>query len=181
MWVQFLKKTACYRPLKNRHFIRVCTEKMMDHQYRENGARNIYSNYNQMRAYVECSPSQSKKLYLIDLFIEQSTKLWGFRNIAGRFCISILLEYCSSALKAQAYKMVITTVCVQIDNCFCNTWIVVHLCASLRWFHGMLLLANYGVFSLTWTQSGNSIIELPCTLNLICKRKQLIWLPWTIV
>ena len=27
----------------------------MDHQYRENGARNIDSNYNQMRAYVECS------------------------------------------------------------------------------------------------------------------------------
>ena len=30
----------------------------MDHQYGENGARNIYSNYNQMRAYVECSPNQ---------------------------------------------------------------------------------------------------------------------------
>ena len=41
-------------------FVRVCTEKMMDYQYRENGARNIYSNYNQMRAYVECSPNQSK-------------------------------------------------------------------------------------------------------------------------
>ena len=36
----------------------------MDHQYRENGARNIYSNYNQMRAHVECSPNQSKPLYL---------------------------------------------------------------------------------------------------------------------
>ena len=46
----------------------------MDHQYRENGARNLYSNYNQMRAYVEFSPSQSKNLYLIDLSIEQSTK-----------------------------------------------------------------------------------------------------------
>ena len=34
----------------------------MDHQYRENGARNIYSNYNQMRAYVEYSPNQSKKI-----------------------------------------------------------------------------------------------------------------------
>ena len=35
----------------------------MDYQYiRENGARNIYSNCNQMRAYVECSPNQSKKL-----------------------------------------------------------------------------------------------------------------------
>ena len=34
----------------------------MDHQYKENDARNIYSNYNQMRAYVECSPNQSKKI-----------------------------------------------------------------------------------------------------------------------
>ena len=140
------KKTACYRPLKNRHFVRVCTENMMDHQYRENGSRNIFSDYNQMRAYVECSPNQSKQLYLIDLSIEQSTKLWGFRNSSGRFCISILPEHCSSALTAQVHKMVITTVCVQIDNCFCNTWIVVHLCASLKWFRGTLLLAIYSVF-----------------------------------
>ena len=47
----------------------------MDHEYRENDARNIYSIYNQMRASVECSPNQSKKLYLIDLSIEQSMKL----------------------------------------------------------------------------------------------------------
>ena len=47
----------------------------MDHQYGENGARNIHSNYNQMRAYVECFPNQPKKLDLIDLSIEQSTKL----------------------------------------------------------------------------------------------------------
>ena len=33
----------------------------MDHQYGENSARNIYSNYNQMRAYVECCPNQQKK------------------------------------------------------------------------------------------------------------------------
>ena len=146
MSVQFLKKNCMLPTFENRHFVRVCTEKTMDHQYRENGARNIYSNYNQMRAYVECSPNQSKKLYLIDISIEQSTKLWGFRNIACRFCISVLPEYCSSALTAQAYKMVITTVCVQIDNCFCNTWIVVHLCASLRWFRDTLVLAIYSVF-----------------------------------
>ena len=41
----------------------------MDHQYRENGARNMYSNYDQMRAYVERSPNQAKKLFLIDLSI----------------------------------------------------------------------------------------------------------------
>ena len=53
----------------------------MDHQYGENGVRNIYSDYNQIRAYVECFPNQSKKLYLIDLSIEQSAipeKCWPF-------------------------------------------------------------------------------------------------------
>ena len=56
------KKTACYRPFRNGHFVRVCMEKMIDHQYKENGTRNVYSNYNQMRAYVECSPNQFKKI-----------------------------------------------------------------------------------------------------------------------
>ena len=37
----------------------------MDRQYRENGARNIYSNYNQMRAYVECSPINQKNCTLL--------------------------------------------------------------------------------------------------------------------
>ena len=36
------EKTAFYRPFKNGHFVRVSTEKMMDHQYRENGARSIF-------------------------------------------------------------------------------------------------------------------------------------------
>ena len=36
----------------------------MDHQYRENGERNIYSKYNQMRGYVECSLDQSKNYTL---------------------------------------------------------------------------------------------------------------------
>ena len=31
-------------------FLGVCTEKTMDRQYREKGARNICSNYNQVRA-----------------------------------------------------------------------------------------------------------------------------------
>ena len=39
-------------------FVGVRLEKMMDHQYEENGAKNVYSNYNQMRAYVECSPNK---------------------------------------------------------------------------------------------------------------------------
>ena len=44
----------------------------MNHQYRENGAGNICSNYNQMRAYVKCSPNQLKKLYFIDLSNRQN-------------------------------------------------------------------------------------------------------------
>ena len=59
------KKPACYRPFKNGHFVRVCMEKIMDHQYKENGERNMLSNYDQMRAYVECSPSQSENCTLL--------------------------------------------------------------------------------------------------------------------
>ena len=40
----------------------------MDYQYRENGARNVYSNYNQMRAYVEWSPKSIKKNYTLSTF-----------------------------------------------------------------------------------------------------------------
>ena len=36
----------------------------MDNQYRKNGARNIYPNYNQMRTFVVCSPNQSKNTTL---------------------------------------------------------------------------------------------------------------------
>ena len=89
MWVQFLEKTAYYQPFKKGHFVRACTEKMMDHQYKVNSARNIYSNYNQTRALCWMLSKSIKKLYLIDPSIH-------------------------------AYKMVTTTVCVQIENCFCN-------------------------------------------------------------
>ena len=87
----------------------------MDRQYRENSARNTYSNYNQMRAYVECSPNQSKKIpyrpfhRAIDETLRVPEQCWPF----------LYLNFTSSALTAQAFKMVITTVCVQIDNCFC--------------------------------------------------------------
>ena len=117
------KKTACYRPFKNGHFVWACMEKMMDHQYKESGERNIYSSYNQMRAYVESDESlcwmlskSIKKLCLIDLSIEHSTKLWRFRKSTGHFCIWILPEYCSSALPAYAYEIITTTICVQIDT-----------------------------------------------------------------
>ena len=52
------KITASYRRFKNRHYVTVSKEKMMDRQRKENGPRNTYSNYNQMKAYVNCSPNQ---------------------------------------------------------------------------------------------------------------------------
>ena len=79
------KNTACYRPLKNRHFVGVCTEKMMDRQYGENSARNIHSNCNQMGAYVEYSSNQSKKIIpyrpfhrAIDETLKITEQCWPF-------------------------------------------------------------------------------------------------------
>ena len=135
LWVQFLKKNCVLTTFEKSTFCRGF--------YEENDRPSIYGensmrNYNQIRTYAECSPNQSKKLYLIGLSIKQSTKLWEFPNSAGRVCISILTEYCSSALTTHAFKMIITTLCVQIDNCFCNTWLL-HLCVWLRWFPGTLV------------------------------------------
>ena len=57
----------------------------MDHHYREKGARAIYSYYNQMRAYVECSPDQSKKIIpyrpfhrAVDETLKILEKCWPF-------------------------------------------------------------------------------------------------------
>ena len=68
----------------------------MEHQYRENGASNTYYNCNQIRAYVEWSPNQSKK-YSLSTFPSSNRR--NFEDSA---------EYCSSALTAQAYKMAIS-------------------------------------------------------------------------
>ena len=65
--------------------VRVSMEKMIDHQYRENGAGNTYSNYNQMKAYVDCSPNQPKKTITyrpfhpaIDKTLKFPEKYWPF-------------------------------------------------------------------------------------------------------
>ena len=75
----------------------------MDHQYRENSTRNIHSHYNQMRAYVECSPNQSKKLYLIDFShraIDETSKIpekcWPFP--VPEFYQSIAVQLCQPTL-----------------------------------------------------------------------------------
>ena len=60
----------------------------MEHQYSKNGERNIYSNYNQMRAYVECSLNQSKKIMpyrpfrrAIDETLKIPEKCWPFLHL----------------------------------------------------------------------------------------------------
>ena len=52
----------------------------MDYQYRENGARNIYSNYNQIRAYVECSQNQNYRPFhrTIDETLRIPELCWPF-------------------------------------------------------------------------------------------------------
>ena len=81
------EKIACYRPFKNRHFVRVCTEKMIDHQYRENCTRDIYLHYNQMRAYVECSPNQFQKIILYSTFPSSNRR--NFENSGKVLAVSV--------------------------------------------------------------------------------------------
>ena len=54
-----------------------------------------------------------------------------------------------------------------------QTSIEIKLCQN-PW-NGLYIFADYSVFSLTWTQCGNSTTELTCTLNLICKGRTIIF------
>ena len=81
----------------------------MDHQYQQNGALMLNAlKINQKHI--------SYPLFhrAIDGTLKIPENCWPFRYLN-------LQEYCSSALSAHAYKMVITTIGVQIDNCFSNT------------------------------------------------------------
>ena len=55
---------------ENGHLVRVCTEKM----YRENSARNMYWNYNQLRAYFEALQMNLKNY---TLSTRGGTSIWG--------------------------------------------------------------------------------------------------------
>ena len=65
----------------------------MDYQYRENGERNIYSNYSQLRAYVECSPNQPKK-YTLSTFPSSSRR--NFEDSGRVLAISVSEFYQSN-------------------------------------------------------------------------------------
>ena len=58
----------------------------------------------------------NKKYCTLSTFPSSNRRNFEDSGSDGRFCIGNLPEYCSSALSAHAYEMVITTVCVQIDN-----------------------------------------------------------------
>ena len=69
----------------------------MDHQYGGNGARNIYSNCNQMRAYVECFPNQSKKFHTLLTF--PSSNRQNFEDSGKVLAISVSKFYNSIAVQ----------------------------------------------------------------------------------
>ena len=68
----------------------------MDHQYRENGARNIYSDYNQMRAYVEYFPNQPKN-YTLSTFSSSTRR--NFEDSGIVLAVSVFQFYQSIAVK----------------------------------------------------------------------------------
>ena len=69
----------------------------MDSQYRENDARNIYSNYNQMRAYVECSPNLNKKNYTLSTFPSSNRR--NFEDSGIVLAVSVSQFYQSIAVQ----------------------------------------------------------------------------------
>ena len=60
----------------------------------------------------------NQKNYTLSTFPSNNRRDFEDSEIA--LAVSVFQFYQSIALQL-AYKMVITTVCVQIDNCFCNT------------------------------------------------------------
>ena len=68
----------------------------MDHQYGENGARNIYSNHNQMRAYVKYSPNQPKN-YTLSSFLSSNQR--NFEDSRKVLAISVSEFYWGIAVQ----------------------------------------------------------------------------------
>ena len=68
----------------------------MDHRYGENGARNIYSNYNQMRAYVQCSQINQKN-YTLSTFPSSNRR--NFEDSRKVLAVSVFEFYQSIAVQ----------------------------------------------------------------------------------
>ena len=60
----------------------------------------------------------NQKNYTLSTFLSSNRRTLEDSGIV--LAVSVSQFYQSIALQL-AYKMVVTTVCVQIDNCFCNT------------------------------------------------------------
>ena len=65
--------------------------------YGESGARNIYSNYHQMRAYVECFPNQPKNNYTLSAF--PSSNRQNFEDFGKVLAVSVSEFYWSIAVQ----------------------------------------------------------------------------------
>ena len=65
-----------------------------------------------MKAYVECSPNQFKN-YTLSTFPPNNRRNF---DDSGKVLAVSVSEIYQSIVLAHAYEMVITTVCVQIDN-----------------------------------------------------------------
>ena len=72
---------------KSGHFIRVCTEKMIDHQYRGKSLLSMLS-------------ISIEKLCLIDNFVEQSAKLEDSRKILAGLVFEFQGKHCQPTLKS---------------------------------------------------------------------------------
>ena len=59
-------------------FVRVFKEKMIDHQYREKGTGNIYSNYNQIRAIDETLKIPAGKVLAVS--VSEFTRVLQFSS-----------------------------------------------------------------------------------------------------
>ena len=94
-----MKKHTCYQPFRTRHFVRVCTEKTVDHQYRENGVRNIFKGSSDESLLWMLSKS-IKTLFVIYNSIEQFAKLWRFLKYSRWSCVWILPAYLNLTLSA---------------------------------------------------------------------------------
>ena len=72
----------------------------MDHQYRENGARDVYSNYNQMRAYVDALQISQKSNALSNF---PSSNRRNFEDSGKVLAVSVS-EFYQSSITVQLYQ-----------------------------------------------------------------------------
>ena len=85
---------ARYRPFKNGQFVRVCTKKMIDHQCRKNRAKNVNSNYNQMKAYCDVIQINQKN-YILSTFSSSNRR--NFEDF-GKILAGLVPDFYHSVL-----------------------------------------------------------------------------------